>query len=225
MSGKNASRWKIRPCNWAFFEISDGVIPPDYNRFRGDVVYLRSGSRQTIAHTGPQAIHRRVYLRSGSRQTIASKSCACWMSAVYLRSGSRQTIASAVSGTRIYRSVSQKRFPANHSLTQRWEHMQQSVSQKRFPANHSLRVWTPRKLRVYLRSGSRQTIATTGRSACATSEKRWRMGFFNHKSQIANHKSMNRQWRRGAARARCFSIANHKSPIANHSKPKRGSSE
>ncbi len=39
-------------------------------------------------------------------------------------------------------SVSQRRFPANHSLTERRERRNASVSQRRFPANHSVIIYS-----------------------------------------------------------------------------------
>src|SRR5579875_2595487 len=101
-----------------------------------------------------------VYLSSGSRQTIAGAAANQGFVIVYLSSGSRQTIASGVEGWPRPQSVYQQRFPANHSLDAVELLISSSVSQQRFPANHSpnpnqvIRSW-----RVYLSSGSRQTIA------------------------------------------------------------------
>ena len=84
------------------------------------------------------------------------------LSEVYLSGASRQTIADVVVGEFMPDSVSQRRFPANHSdslprcmaqptvylsgasrqtiAVKRYEHAD-SVSQRRFPANHSGITW------------------------------------------------------------------------------------
>ena len=56
-------------------------------------------------------------------------------------------------------SVSQQRFPANHSAYSEDAMLRLSVSQQRFPANHSYGKKALRNATVYLSSDSRQTIA------------------------------------------------------------------
>jgi hypothetical protein len=116
MLGKNASPWTTRPCRWRFFEIRRRVIPPELCQFRGDTVYLRSGSRQTIANSTA------VPLTAGSvpQKRFPANHSPSWLL------------------SRAWRSVPQKRFPANHSNGGSFLQRLGSVPQKRFPANHSM---------------------------------------------------------------------------------------
>ncbi len=68
---------RIRRCKCCFFEPSGELSPRNYSKFRGDIVYLRSDSRQTIALKADVAQAKEVYLRSDSRQTIAKRKRGC----------------------------------------------------------------------------------------------------------------------------------------------------
>ena len=56
---------------------------------------------------------------------------------MYLSGGSRQTIAAEIGIEVDPKSVSQRRFPANHSFSDAARQFLRSVSQRRLPANHS----------------------------------------------------------------------------------------
>jgi hypothetical protein len=64
--------------------------------FTFNLVYLSSGSRQTIARPSPSAEDLGVYLSSGSRQTIAFASSSSSEESVYLSGDSPQIIATVV---------------------------------------------------------------------------------------------------------------------------------
>src|SRR5579875_480407 len=81
-------------------------------------VYLSRDSRQTIAQDCWQTSDSQVYLSRDSRQTIAEYDPFIQKALVYLSRDSRQTIAPRHPGPHHPDSVSQPRFPANHSTSE-----------------------------------------------------------------------------------------------------------
>src|SRR5579875_3901841 len=81
-------------------------------------VYLSRDSRQTIARFGGDQRGDKVYLSRDSRQTIAEYDPFIQKALVYLSRDSRQTIAPRHPGPHHPDSVSQPRFPANHSTSE-----------------------------------------------------------------------------------------------------------
>ena len=92
-----------------------------------EVVYPRSGSRQTLADCLGGRSRSKVYLRSGPRQTLASRPNKSPGGVVYLRSGSRQTLTSLPA-----RPLSEVKYisgaAGGHLLPLRWPFLCASVS-------------------------------------------------------------------------------------------------